>query len=246
VSIELLWIAVALSAGSIVKGATGMGLPMVALPILASFLGVPHAIAIMSLPILLSNGWQVWQHRTDIKGLGFLTWFLPMSVVGIAVGTYLLTALPAQTLSLILGVMVLAYIALRLARPDFALPRGAARLMAPAIGFSAGTMQGAAGVSAPITVTFIHALHMPRAEQVAALSCIFLVPTLFQFPALWIAGVLTPMRLLQSAVALIPVVVLMPIGARFGRLLSREAFDRIILAILGFIACELLVRGLGL
>jgi uncharacterized membrane protein YfcA len=38
----------------------------------------------------------------------------------------------------------------------------------------------------------------------------------------------------------------MPIGARFGRLLSREAFDRIILAILGFIACELLVRGLGL
>ncbi|HVV92116.1 MAG TPA: sulfite exporter TauE/SafE family protein [Hyphomicrobiales bacterium] len=245
-SIELLWIAVALSAGSIVKGATGMGLPMVALPILASFLGVPHAIAVMSLPILLSNAWQVWQHRHGIRGLGFLPWLLAMSVVGIAVGTYLLTALPAKTLSLVLAVMVLSYIGLRLARPDFALPLAVARAMAPAVGFGAGTLQGATGVSAPITITFVNALRMPRAEQVAALSCIFLLPTLFQFPALWFAGVLTPGRLVESALALIPVVVLMPVGARLGRRLSREWFDRIILGILGFIACELLVRGLGL
>jgi uncharacterized membrane protein YfcA len=245
VNIELLWIAVALSAGSIVKGATGMGLPMVALPILASFLGVPHSVAVMSLPILFSNAWQVWQHRRDIRGMGFLPWYLAMSVVGIGLGTYLLTTLPERALSLALGLMVLAYIGLRLARPDFALPRRLATRMSPGVGIAAGTLQGATGVSAPITITFIHALRLPRAEQVAALSCIFLLPTLFQFPALWVAGVLTWDRLLESALALIPVAVLMPVGARLTRLLSREAFDWIVLGILGFIAVELLVRGAG-
>jgi uncharacterized membrane protein YfcA len=246
VSIELLWIAVALSAGSIVKGATGMGLPMVALPILASFVGVPHAIAVMSLPILFSNAWQVWHHRKDIRGMAFLPWYLGMSVAGIALGTYALTALPEQALSLCLAVLVFAYIGLRLAKPDFILPRRVANRMAPAVGLGAGTLQGATGVSAPITITFVHALRMPRAEQVAALSCIFLMPTLFQFPALWVAGVLTPGRLLESALALIPVAVLMPAGVWLARFLSREAFDRIVLAILAFIACELLVRGLGM
>jgi uncharacterized membrane protein YfcA len=246
VTLELLVIVVALGAGSIVKGAIGMGLPMIALPFMAIFLGVPHSIAIMSLPILASNGWQIWHYRSHIsKGLAFLPWMLVASVVGIVFGTWLLTALPPRALSLVLAVLVLAYIALRLVSPDFTLPLSVARRISPAVGFAAGTLQGSAGVSAPITVTFMHSLRLPRDEYVGIISCIFMVPTLVQFPALWIADVLTWHRLLESALALVPLVLLMPVGNWLARLISRRMFDWIILVVLGVIAVELLVKGVG-
>jgi len=37
--------ALALAAGAIVKGATGMGLPLVALPVLTAAFGLQHAVA---------------------------------------------------------------------------------------------------------------------------------------------------------------------------------------------------------
>jgi uncharacterized membrane protein YfcA len=246
VTLELAVIVVALSAGSIVKGAIGMGLPMVALPILAAFLGVPHSVAIMSLPILFSNGWQVWRYRSHIgKGISFLPWLLVASMVGIVFGTWLLAALPERVLSLVLAVLVLAYIGLRLINPEFTLTLPVARRISPGVGFAAGTLQGSAGVSAPITITFMHSLRLPRDEYIGIISCIFLLPTLVQFPALWIADVLTWHRLLESVLALVPVVLLMPVGAWLARFLSHQAFDRIILAVLGIIAVELLVKGVG-
>jgi uncharacterized membrane protein YfcA len=200
----------------------------------------------MSLPILFSNGWQVWRYRANIRtGISFLPWLLVGSVVGIVFGTWLLTALPQRALSLALAVLVLAYIGLRIRNPEFTISIPLARRLSPAVGFAAGTLQGAAGVSAPVTITFMHSLRLPRAEYIGIISCIFIVPTLVQFPALWIADVLTWHRLLESALALVPVAVLMPAGAWMARFISRTAFDWIILGVLGIIAIELLVKGIG-
>src|SRR5690606_4573999 len=66
---SLVLIAVALGAGAIVKGATGMGLPLIAVPALAASFGVPHALAIMTVPILVTNIWQIWRYRAHIRGI---------------------------------------------------------------------------------------------------------------------------------------------------------------------------------
>jgi len=49
----------ALAAGAVVKGATGMGLPLIALPVLTSFFGLQHAVGLMTVPLILTNFWQV-------------------------------------------------------------------------------------------------------------------------------------------------------------------------------------------
>ena len=59
----VLTIGIALVVGGFVKGATGTGLPMVAVPVMAAFIGVPHAVAVMAIPILATNLWLVWSHR---------------------------------------------------------------------------------------------------------------------------------------------------------------------------------------
>ena len=59
-----------LGLGGILKGATGAGAPLVAVPALALLFDVPTAIAIFSLPNLLSNAWQGWSFR---ECLGWVT-----------------------------------------------------------------------------------------------------------------------------------------------------------------------------
>ena len=119
----LLVMAVALGAGGLVKGATGMGLPIVAIPILASFLGVPTAVALLCLPIVVTNTWQVWRFRADFYTADFLPMLILGGVVGIGLGTRLITSVPERGLSLALAVMVLAYVGWALAKPHFTLSR---------------------------------------------------------------------------------------------------------------------------
>jgi uncharacterized membrane protein YfcA len=71
--VEHAWVAAALGLGGFVKGATGMGLPLVSVPALAAYLGVPHTLAILTVPLIVTNGWQVWRYFADRGGPG--SWF---------------------------------------------------------------------------------------------------------------------------------------------------------------------------
>lgn len=51
--IALAIIFVAVGAGAISKGATGMGMPLIAIPFLAATFGLQHAIAVLLIPILV-------------------------------------------------------------------------------------------------------------------------------------------------------------------------------------------------
>lgn len=236
---ELLVIFFALLLGGTLKGATGMGTPIVAVPALAAFLGVPFAIAVLTIPVLITNAWQAWQFREHRGGLPFLPTLCVSSVVGVIFGIWLLTSLRTSQLSLGLGLTTLLYIAVRLLRPEFAIGPAAARRWAPTVGVLSGVLQGATGVSAPVSVTFINGMRLARPQFVLTVSVFFLSFALTQIPALAFTGVLTWQRAFYSVVALLPVSLGMPIGAWLGRRLSPETFDRLILILLAVIAAKL-------
>jgi uncharacterized membrane protein YfcA len=47
--------------GGLVNGALGVGLPLFAVPIMSLMIGSTQAIALVSMPVLMSNIWQAWQ-----------------------------------------------------------------------------------------------------------------------------------------------------------------------------------------
>jgi uncharacterized membrane protein YfcA len=226
--------------GGIMKGATGLGMPLFAVPATAAFFDVPFAIAMLMVPVLVTNLWQVWQYRGHAAGLNYLPRLVVFAVVGILIGTWLLTTLPTGYLSLALGISTILYILLRLARPDLAIGPAAARRWAPAVGVVAGVLQGATGVSAPVSVTFASGMRLSRPQFVLTVSTLFLAFALTQLPALSLAGVLTWQRALYSTLALLPVLIGMPIGGWLTKRMSMPAFDRLILIVLGGIAIKLL------
>ena len=233
----------ALAAGAVVKGATGMGLPLIALPVLTTAFGLQHAVGLMAVPLIVTNIWQVWRFRNEARGprLAFMPWFLVSGAVGIGIGTWALTALPERLLVLALGLLLLGYVGLRLAAPHWSLSLEMARRLGPLAGTGGGILQGATGISSPIGVTFIHAMNLERDAHVFAVSTMFLLFSLVQLPSLWLAGIMQPLWVVQGLLALVPILLFMPLGQWASGKLSRRAFDRMILVFLAIIGLTMVL-----
>ena len=234
---------VALAAGAVVKGATGMGLPLVALPVLTAAFGLQYAVGLMTIPLIVTNAWQTWRFRDERRSdrLAFMPWFLIGGAVGIGIGTWALTTLPERVLVLALGLLLLAYVVLRLFTPHWSLGPTLARRLGPLAGIGGGTLQGATGISAPVGVTFIHAMNLERQAHVFAVSAMFLTFSVVQLPSLWLAGVMRMEWMVQGLLALVPILLFMPLGQWVSGKLSRTAFDRMILIFLGVIGLKMVL-----
>lgn len=230
----------AIGAGAFVKGVAGAGLPVIAVPVLSVFFGVPTSIAIMVIPVLLTNAWQMVEYRKARGEAQFLPWMLVAAVPGILVGTWLLAELPERQLSIGLGGIVICYIVLQLLHPSFNISGTLGRRLAPVTGFLSGALQGSTGISAPISVTFLHSLRLSREAYIFSLSALFLIFSSTQIPTLTYAGFLNRQVLLEGLLAIIPALAMLPVGSFVGRRIRREVFNKIILLVLATIAVKLL------
>jgi uncharacterized membrane protein YfcA len=226
----MIWAFVALAFGGIVKGALGAGVPIIAIPILTMTYDVHFAIAVLLAPNLVANLVQVWSYRADLLPRRFLMPFALGGAAGVAFGTYALTRVPQDTLSLVIAFIVLAYVALRLVNP---------RLMLPF------RLQGATGMSAPLSVTFLNTLGLERRVFIGTIAVFFTALTLMQIPALALSGILTWERGLISLMALATVLAFMPLGAWLASRLSRRLFDLATLLLLVLLAVKIILDVLN-
>lgn len=231
--LELLVVLVAVSTGAFVKAVTGMGLPLVAIPVLAAFVGVEDAVVILSFPNLVANAYLVWRHRAGRSEAPPLRRFVVGGVLGTVLGVLALSRLSETALTAALAAAVFAYLVWRLRWPDARLRRTVAHRIAPLAGGVAGVFQGAIGVSGPIVVSYVHALRPSRAGHVFAVTTLFLAIGATQFVTLLATDLMTGARFLASLVATVPVMAATLGGSRLGDRLGRAAFDRAVLATLG-------------
>ncbi len=63
--------------------------------------------------------------------------------------------------------------------------------------------------------------------------------TVTQIPALVALGIMTPALFGVSALALIPILAMMPVGAKLAERFSRDVFDRVMLVMLCCLAVKL-------
>ena len=127
-----------LGLGGVLKGATGAGAPIIAVPALAILFDVPTAIAIFSLPNLLANIWQGWTFRKEQKSKMLVWGFACFGVLGMALGTYFLIILSLERLEKVLGSIVILFVAFTILSPQWVLVRHVRIKIAPIAGFLAG------------------------------------------------------------------------------------------------------------
>lgn len=244
---DIEWVAVliSLALGGVLKGATGVGAPILAVPAMASMFGVPFAISIMVLPNFVMNVWQIWQYRQDAPPRLLLAVLTICGVAGVFAGTLLLIQVPGKLLSLSIALLLLIYIGLRLTRPRWVLGSRMGKMLAAPMGFLGGVLQGATGLSAPVTITYLNALGLGRSTFIFTISVLFTGFGAIQTPTLFAIGVLDVHRLLLSALAILPMAASMPLGVLIAKQLKPSVFDKIILFVLAGIALKLILESFG-
>lgn len=232
----------ALALGSFAKAITGLGLPLIAIPIISVWLGVETAVVILALPTAVTNLWVMWslrEGRHEFRGL----WPLYVtSGVGAVVGTYVLTSISDRAITLSVAMIVFGFIALRLLQPDFQLDRGLFRRIAAPVGTLIGVVHGATGISGPLVATYVAAAKAPRVPHVFLVSAVFQVVTTVQLTTMIALGLFDRDRTIGTLLALIPVALVTPLGLRFGRRVRPETFQRLLLVLLAAVGLRLLYR----
>lgn len=233
-----------LLAAGVVKGAIGSGVPVIVIPVLTMLYDVKLAIAVLVAPNLFSNALQVWQFRRHLLPLRFLAAFSIAGGLGIVLGTWGLVVLSPTLLSLGVAGAILLYLAIKLTRRKMVLPLSLAKRIVLPVGLLAGVLQGAAGMSAPASVTFLNAMRLERQVFIGSISVFFVAITCVQIPALLSAGILTLERGLYSLVALLVILAAMPLGAQLGKRLPHHWFDNLIMLLLAGIALKIIADAM--
>jgi uncharacterized membrane protein YfcA len=242
---QLAIILFAISLGSFVKGVTGSGLPQIAVPVIAVFLGVERAVVIMAIPGVITNSWMMWGQRAAAQQTRDLPVLLITGTVGAVVGTMGLKLLDPGVLSLALASMGGLYVLLYLVRFEIRFAPRLTRIVSPPLGLLAGLMQGSTGVSGPLIATYLHAYRLPRAPFIFSIVTLFNVFAVAQMASLVALGLYTSTRVLESFLALVPMGIFLPLGVRYSSRLSQSRFDLYLVLLIGCSVTVLIYSGLS-
>ncbi|MBX3314536.1 MAG: sulfite exporter TauE/SafE family protein [Actinobacteria bacterium] len=232
-------------AGALVKAVTGLGYPVIAVPLIALVLGVEDAVVLVALPNLAANVYlnvESRDARHETRDLDLLVGF---GIVGAIVGTIALTALPDEPLLLALAAMVGIFVVVFLAHPELSIDPRTARRGAPVVGALQGVAQGAVGVSGPIVATWVHGYRLSPRAYVNQVTFIFGITGFAQVVVLLVQGQFTAHRMLGAAVAGVAVAIATPLGLALRRRLESDLFQRVVLAVLLVSAGALVVQALA-
>lgn len=228
--------------GGLLKGATGAGAPVIGVPVIAALFDVQFAVAVFVVPNLLTNLSQGWRYRRELLPWHFIVLFAGGGGLGAVLGTYLLAGLPSDTLSIAMAFAVLVYVGFRIVKSDWTLGYATAVGFAGPIGFLGGLLQGATGISAPASLTFLNAMQLSRGAFIATISVFFTMMSITQFERMIALGLLDQQKFFVGLGATITILVVMPAGAYLARRISRAGFDRAILGLLVVIALKVLIE----
>lgn len=237
--------AVTLIAG-VVKGAIGVGLPLLIISGLSLFLDPLIAVAGMIFPAVLSNVLQVARHpRPDIRHATIEHWrYIFIVCVMILIVSQFVTRVPENALYLILGVPVVGLSVIQLMGVRFYIPPARRRAAEWGVGGVAGILGGFTGTWGPPTILYLIALETPKARQLLVQGVVYAIGSVSLLVGHVQSGLFTVSTAQFSAVLLIPLVVGMRIGFWLGDRLDPALFRKITLIVLVIAGANLVRRGL--
>ncbi len=241
-ALDLLILTAGLAVAGFAKGATAMGLPLVATPILAGVFGPRPAVVIISIPILVANSILLVQGG---RALGVLRGILPMLVtgaLGTAGGVLLLAQLDQRVFALLIAALVIVFLLRgdRLLGDDPDARR--VRVLGPVISLLAGMLQGSTSIASPLIGSYFHARRLSPADYVLVLAAIFELNSIVQVIGFVLLGLYTPTLLAVAFLGLVPTTLALLAGIAARGRMSPTRFRQAIAVLLVASTANLLWR----
>ncbi len=209
-----------------VKGVLGLGLPTVAIGLLATRMPPSHALAIVIVPAVVTNIWQTFV-GPYLRDIVRRLWPLMVGTcLGIWSGSGLMTGPYARFGTIVLGALLVIYALLGLSKVRFSVAPAHEKWGGGIVGVLTGLVAAATGVQVIPSMPFMQAIGMEKDELVQALGVFFTTATIAQSFNLAEAGLLTVSVALPGVVAMISAFLGMYIGQNVRTRMDPDAFRR--------------------
>jgi uncharacterized protein len=228
-----------------VKGTIGMGMPTVAIGLLGLVMVPAEAAALLVVPALVTNLWQMSAGGRFVALLRRLWPMLVTMVPGALLGIGAMAGLDVRIATAGLGAVLLAYGVFGLVAREFTVPAHAERWLSPIVGFTTGLVTGATGVFVLPAVPYLQSLGFSRDELVQALGLSFTVSTVGLALALSQRGLLGLDYALLSLVAVLPALAGMVLGQALRKRIGAAGFRGFFFWGVLLLGVQLLAKSLG-
>ena len=232
-----------LTVAGLLKGTIGVGMPVVALPLLSLFIDVKSAAMLLSMPLIFSNLPQALEGGKTGRCLMQLMPVILGMIPGLFLGVRVLLALDANVAKIIAGLVLMGVSGVTLLAPKLQLQ---SRLAVPAgitFGFFGGLLGGIAAMPGPLVFIFLLAKGL-RGKAFTKEASLYLVVS-----AGLLAILLTASRQFSwldvsiSTAATLPVVLGMYVGQHMRDKIAPETFKKLVLIAIIAAAAELMRHG---
>ncbi|MEP3276525.1 MAG: sulfite exporter TauE/SafE family protein [Stappiaceae bacterium] len=240
--IESLWMLAALVfllAGAI-KGLVGIGLPTAVIGVLSQFTDPRQAIALLILPVLISNIWQVHKNRMFRKSLVLFWPFSITMAVGIWYFTQFAASVSSTVLSGLVGGVMMVFVFATLFTQPFSIASHLDKPVQIFAGSIAGVMGGLTSLWAPPMLIYLMSQPLKKDEFVGALGFLILAGTIPLAGGYIQAGLTSPTVMVYSAAMTVPTLVGVSIGEYGRKFLNGDQFRSLLLLIFFLLGANLI------
>ena len=229
--------------GAIVKGTLGVGLPMIAVPIMAFFLPPTTAVIFLCFPILITNLLQM-KIQKGIGSYRFLPMFVAL-VIGLFIGCNLILRIDLSTISQIIAVSIIFsafinYIGVNFKNiePKFE------KKITIFLGFFSGIIGGLSNMYSPYILAYLAGLKLEKEFLIRTMAIMYFIGSIIIYP-MWIYNDLgTKNDFIISFFLVIPAIIGQYIGTKIRKKIPNKLFINIILMTLIIMGISLFIKNL--
>jgi uncharacterized membrane protein YfcA len=240
----LILVGTALLFAAFVKGASGLGFPLIATPMVALLLDIRIAITILLIPNIVMDIAQVFRDGFPLAVLRRFAWFFLATIAGVFLGTAVLVNLPLWILNFCLGTMILVFVAFNLLKFEFGITPGLEKRLSLPVGFISGFLNGLTNAAGPALAIYLYSLRLEKREFIKSIATIFVFTKMSQLAAVSSWNLFNGSTLMLSLQVTLFVLAGFYAGIKTQDRINQQTFNRALLILLFVIGVTLLARAL--
>jgi uncharacterized protein len=234
----------ALLLAAFVKGASGLGFPLIATPSIALLLDIRTAVTVLILPNLFMDSAQTVRDGIPYDVFRRFAALILPTIIGVFLGTMALVRTPLWILNFCLGVMVLLFVLASVLKFEFTISSRGEKILSPIFGFLSGFLNGLTNAAGPTLAIYLYSLKLDKRTFVKSLATIFVVTKVSQLVAISTWNLFNWETITLSVQVLLFTLAGFYAGIKAQDRVNQRNFNRGLLILLTVIGLTLLARSL--
>jgi uncharacterized membrane protein YfcA len=237
--------AIAMVAGGTVKGVVGIGLPLVSLPVMATFIPIPKAIALLLLSSFATSVWQTFRGGLFVPSVKRFWPLLLGMAIGTPISVQMLATFDVKVLYLILGAIVAVFAVLLHRSIVLPVSPRAEPWAAPAVGAASGLVGGLSMLFGPVYAMYLAGLRLGKERFVAVIALANVWATIVLAASMARFNLFGGTDFVASLLALIPSFAGLTVGQWLRGYINEDLFRKTLAAVLLVIGLNLIRKALA-